>query len=265
MTDLPGQDNSSDGTRPSFIDYWKRSKEESTTKNITFVPSSLQQDQIHDDSGAQAEASAQSKAQARRSQVRKAQIQHRQRKANYTKQLEMDNAKLREMIEQTENACHKLRSENESIRHRLANSSRPHHISSDLQQLDPTLFTTSSLPAPGYTVSLSMSELMNTPAFQITRASSSPSSEGSYRPSAKRIHDDDNLSASSTDAPSACTAAYGCSVSMPAALAALEPSGDVLSGVETDEAINFILAYDTADAYLDDILGKSYDYGFGSC
>ncbi|KAI1490385.1 hypothetical protein F5X96DRAFT_636430 [Biscogniauxia mediterranea] len=109
---------------------------------------------VHNDSDAQAEAaSAQRKAQARRSQVRKAQIQHRQRKANYTKQLEMDIAKLGEMVERTENDCHKLRSENESMRHRLlANSSRPHHhiSSSELQQLlDPTMFTTtSSLPAP---------------------------------------------------------------------------------------------------------------------
>ncbi|KAI0594298.1 hypothetical protein F4775DRAFT_434578 [Biscogniauxia sp. FL1348] len=244
MTGLPRYDTSSDDTRPSFTDYWKRSKEEATTKNITFVPSNLQQDQIHDDNGARAEASAQSKAQARRTQVRKAQIQHRQRKANYTKQLEMDIAKLREMIEQTENDCHMLQSENESIRHRLANSTGAYNTSSDLEQLDPAMFTTSSLPvpAPEYTASLSMSELMNTPAFQITRASSSPSSEGSYRPFAMPAHDDDNLLASITDASSARTAAYGCSVSMPAAPAALELSRDVLSGVETDEAINFILA-----------------------
>ncbi|KAI5923233.1 hypothetical protein F4810DRAFT_212459 [Camillea tinctor] len=241
MPDSPRHDNSSDGSRPSFIDYWKRSKEEATTKNITFVPSNLQQTQTQDGSSAQAEASAQSKAQARRTQVRKAQIQHRQRKANYTKQLEMDIAKFREMIEQTEDDCHKLRSENESIRRRLTDNAHPQPLSSGLQQTDPTAFANSPLPGPEYTASLSMSELMNTPAFQITRASSSPSSEGSYRPLTMPPHDGSFLP-SITDASSACASAYGCSVSMPAAPAALEPLGDMLSGVETDEAINFILA-----------------------
>ncbi|KAK1834722.1 hypothetical protein QBC39DRAFT_251811 [Podospora conica] len=56
------------------------------------------------------------KHQLRRAQVRKAQIQHRQRKANYVKQLEIDVARIRELITNTQREAEALRNENDSIR-----------------------------------------------------------------------------------------------------------------------------------------------------
>lgn len=60
----------------------------------------------------EAEQSAKSK---RRAQVRKAQIQHRARKADYTKQLEADIAAIREQIEDVEQNRRILRTENQRI------------------------------------------------------------------------------------------------------------------------------------------------------
>jgi hypothetical protein len=56
------------------------------------------------------------KAQVRRQQVRRAQTQHRQRKANYIKQLELDVCRHREMISAAERDILGLQRENDSIR-----------------------------------------------------------------------------------------------------------------------------------------------------
>ena len=59
---------------------------------------------------------SQDKAQLRRTQVRKAQIQHRQRKANYVKQLEQDVAGLRDAITTEQHEVDTLRGENDVMR-----------------------------------------------------------------------------------------------------------------------------------------------------
>lgn len=64
----------------------------------------------------QQQQTSKDKAKARRAQVRKAQIQHRQRKADYVKQLELDVTHFRELIEQAERDVAVLRRENEAIR-----------------------------------------------------------------------------------------------------------------------------------------------------
>lgn len=66
------------------------------------------------------EESEQSAKNKRREQVRKAQIQHRARKANYTKQLEADIAAIREQIEDVERDRRTLRLENQAIRAQLS-------------------------------------------------------------------------------------------------------------------------------------------------
>lgn len=68
------------------------------------------------DKTAKSEQSARHK---RRAQVRKAQVQHRQRKANYVKQLESDIAGVREQIEHAERERRTLRVENQAIRAQL--------------------------------------------------------------------------------------------------------------------------------------------------
>ncbi|KAI1394140.1 uncharacterized protein F4822DRAFT_38373 [Hypoxylon trugodes] len=117
------------GSRPSFTDYWRRTKE--AAKQITFVSSNLEQQagpsskddtSPHNKKQSQQDSSSsdsQAKSQARRAQVRKAQIQHRQRKANYTKQLEMDVAELRDLIARAERDGMLLKGENEAIRRKL--------------------------------------------------------------------------------------------------------------------------------------------------
>ncbi|KAK1451925.1 hypothetical protein CMEL01_06499 [Colletotrichum melonis] len=59
---------------------------------------------------------AKEKAKLRRQQVRKAQIQHRTRKANYIKQLELDVCKFRDMIAAAEKEVLAFRRENENMR-----------------------------------------------------------------------------------------------------------------------------------------------------
>ncbi|KAF4982253.1 hypothetical protein FZEAL_2137 [Fusarium zealandicum] len=59
--------------------------------------------------------SASEKAKLRRAQVRKAQIQHRQRKAEHVKQMEIDVTHFREMISLTEFESDELRKENDEM------------------------------------------------------------------------------------------------------------------------------------------------------
>ncbi|EWG48249.1 hypothetical protein FVEG_08089 [Fusarium verticillioides 7600] len=61
------------------------------------------------------------KAKLRRTQVRRAQIQHRQRKAEYQKQLELDITHFRELIALTEFESEQLKKDNDSIKDLLAN------------------------------------------------------------------------------------------------------------------------------------------------
>ncbi|OTA69387.1 hypothetical protein K449DRAFT_384317 [Hypoxylon sp. EC38] len=211
--------SSSVSSRPSFTDYWKRTKR--AARHITFVSSSLEQPtgpnkddrNTDDDNGEQPDLSSQAKAQARRAQVRKAQIQHRQRKANYTKQLEMDIAKLRDLIEQTERESLALRTENEGIRQLLlANDPSPSSTGFNFGFSQPEIGTTPTAVysppqpiAPEYMVSLLGS----------SRGTSTPSSSSAR-------------SAFSGSQGSPNTEAF--------------PGAPPLSEAETDHAINFILA-----------------------
>ncbi|KAJ4268212.1 hypothetical protein NW762_002274 [Fusarium torreyae] len=63
---------------------------------------------------------ASEKAKLRRTQVRRAQIQHRQRKAEYQKQLELDITHFRELIALTEFESGELKKDNDSIKALLA-------------------------------------------------------------------------------------------------------------------------------------------------
>ncbi|KAK6948164.1 hypothetical protein Daesc_009928 [Daldinia eschscholtzii] len=124
----------------------------------------------------QSDQSAQAKALARRQQVRKAQKQHRQRKVNYTRELEMDVARLRDLIEQTERETFAIRSENETIRRKLLGKTAPAPAPAPALSLHPGLLppalmygtTTSSLPE--YTVSLvNSAEAPDKPMYQVQR------------------------------------------------------------------------------------------------
>ncbi|KAI0890411.1 uncharacterized protein GGS22DRAFT_150834 [Annulohypoxylon maeteangense] len=169
----------SGSSRPSFTDYWRRTKE--AARSITFVSSGPEaqagpsKDDGHHGNNNGRESDL-GKSKARRAQVRKAQIQHRERKANYTKQLEMDVVRLRDLIEQTEHQSSALRTENEAIRHRLSLGS-----ASALGMIPSLGF---SLSQPEYTASLlASSESLSTPLYQVQRiptpsSSSSPHSAG---------------------------------------------------------------------------------------
>ncbi|KAK5629904.1 hypothetical protein RRF57_005619 [Xylaria bambusicola] len=164
-----------DLARPSFAGYWKRSKDEQATQNLTFVSSKLGQPSDQGENDAQTEPQSEAKTKARRQQVRNAQRQHRQRKANYTKQLEMDVTKLRDDIARVEEELEALRRQNGVVRSQLAaqeNAARAVDVSPSANIMMNHMAFSTSL-APKYTVSLDMSEDLGTPAYQISRPSSS--------------------------------------------------------------------------------------------
>ncbi|KAK4158469.1 hypothetical protein C8A00DRAFT_39190 [Chaetomidium leptoderma] len=132
------------------------------------------------------------KTQARRAQVRKAQTQHRQRKANYVKQLEMDVARVRDMIEAAERDTQAMLDENKAMRAQiqqaLHNKSRPLSLNQGVSLIKAlpqpcqlsTIARESTPPEPeGVTVTLGFDEVMNAPTFYI---SSPPSSTHSHQP-----------------------------------------------------------------------------------
>ncbi|CAJ2501552.1 Uu.00g044050.m01.CDS01 [Anthostomella pinea] len=233
MADSQGGEG--DDPRPSFKGYWQRFKEKAAGKNLKFVPSKDAEDPDT--------ASAQSKTQARRAQVRKAQIQHRQRKANYTKELEMDIARLRENIEKDEQEKLTLKADNDTIRQHLA------HRSSSISLLGSTAFSlapptavtaySSAQQFPAYHVSLDISDFMNTPTFQVAR-SSMPSSHTGIGSGTLGTQAPEDLFAatvaSSSSSVSLPTGGGGASMAPPMA------GISSLSEAQTDQAINFILA-----------------------
>ncbi|KAF4819494.1 hypothetical protein CGCSCA5_v004338 [Colletotrichum siamense] len=124
--------------RPSFSDYWQGEKESERAGRVQFVtegpppgtsgPSSSAaavtatstssaSPQPRQGSSESATADhAKEKAKLRRQQVRKAQIQHRTRKANYIKQLELDVCKFRDMIAAAEKEVLAYRRDNEGMK-----------------------------------------------------------------------------------------------------------------------------------------------------
>ncbi|KAK9421058.1 putative BZIP domain-containing protein [Seiridium unicorne] len=175
-----------DQDRPSFEDFWKRSKEAHQARNVTFLPTSgveSPHNEVTDN--------AKTRAQARRAQVRKAQKQHRQRKANYTKELEMDIARLRDMIEQTETEANALRTENDGMRRRLSKNAvasgmialsapvpRPVQPASTFSPYmlpadpSPKVESTPGADEPEYILRMDMSDTMQTPTFRVSRSPS---------------------------------------------------------------------------------------------
>jgi hypothetical protein len=189
----------------------------------------------------------------RRQQVRKAQLQHRQRKANYTKQLEMDVTKLRDDIAKVEQEMEALKNQNDVIRSRLAlgdqTTSVPASASASVPMdldldLDLDLGLNLNLPStnemdmafstylpPNYTVSLSMHEYLGTPAFQVSRTTAPSSTEtGSNKPA----------SLSATETVGGTTPA---SSTIDWSMEDCTMIETTLTEEQTDQAINFILAY----------------------
>ncbi|KAI1425459.1 hypothetical protein F5Y12DRAFT_714309 [Xylaria sp. FL1777] len=230
MPDSLGEgDGKPDPARPSFTGFWKRSKDEQAAQNLTFVSSKLGQPSAQGEDDAQAEPLAAAKANARRQQVRNAQRQHRQRKANYTKQLELDITKLRDDISKVEQELESLRSQNGDIRSQLARGDQP-AVAEPVESLPVNVadmaFSTSL--APNYIVSLDMFENLGTPAYQISR--SSPSLPDTSSVKAASTHATETLS-SATPASTVGTSLED--------VALMEMT---LSEEQIDQAINFILA-----------------------
>ncbi|KAK7714277.1 DNA independent RNA polymerase I transcription factor [Diaporthe eres] len=104
--------------RPSFTSFWRKTKDESTARELTFVQSDPSQS--NSKAPGQAQEPGQASKDKRRIQVRKAQVAHRQRKAKYVEQLEADIAGIRDKISHAESARQVLRDENEAIRAQLS-------------------------------------------------------------------------------------------------------------------------------------------------
>ncbi|KAK1600256.1 uncharacterized protein LY79DRAFT_698831 [Colletotrichum navitas] len=137
-------------SRPSFTEYWMAEKQSESAGRMQFVneglalprqlqhrsspsssssPSAIEpsptknagdDDERQDSSEPKDNFTAAEKAKLRRQQVRKAQIQHRTRKANYIKQLELDVCHFRDMIAAAEKEVIAFRRQNGSMQDALA-------------------------------------------------------------------------------------------------------------------------------------------------
>lgn len=166
-----------------------------------------------------------SKAQSRRAQVRSAQIRHRQRKANYIKQLESETNQYRDLITEAKKETSALKDENEAIKSRLgvgcfssqSHENAPKQMFTGAQPMETDIWPSNMGEAETQTfkdsnindlaVTLTMDEIMGTPSFQIIL---SPSNTGVPTPNNSLQYSD------------------GCSK---------------LSMAQENAAINFILAY----------------------
>ncbi|KAF2972254.1 hypothetical protein GQX73_g1220 [Xylaria multiplex] len=227
MSDSLGAgDSKPDSARPSFTGYWKHSKDQQAAKTLTFVSSKLGQAPAQEENNTKPFAEA--KAKARRQQVRNAQRQHRQRKANYTKQLEMDITKLRDDIARVEQELEALRSQNGAIKSQLAlrdQAAPPIAVDVPPAVVDDAVFT--SPLAPGCPISIDIFENLGSPAFHICRASPS-SADASSKAASSRA----------TEKLSSATPASTVGTSLED-VAMMEMT---LSEEQKDQAINFILA-----------------------
>lgn len=209
------------------------------------------------------------KKQARRAQVRKAQIQHRQRKVDYTKHLEMESARLRDIIEQTEREVRALEAENNTMRQRLSTK-----LSLSLAPLqsptssitatdvagsagwnapgfDGSLMTVDRFamppPAPVYSVSMSMSPMMGTPVLQVRRTSSDSEPSDLLpldSPAYTSPHAAPRLGSNASDTTTNRSHEIGRDApALKASFLDVDFSATMLTEEQTDHAINFILGY----------------------
>ncbi|KAI0482731.1 hypothetical protein GGR56DRAFT_685681 [Xylariaceae sp. FL0804] len=250
----------------------------------------------------QASGSSSSKSQARRAQVRKAQIQHRQRKANYTKQLEMDVARLRDLIERAQREGAALRTQNGAMRNRLllaatttttttttaTTTTMPMTSPPDgggggggfvgssglLPPQAPTTTAFSTPPAPAYVVSLDLASeasCLDSPMFWVRRESWPPPSGTTTTTSSSDSHH----GVGGGVRGGGFTASADGSTSSPllmAATATTTTAGGAtalalgsLTDEQTDQAINFILALEhTCWDHFDRSLFTHDDYDEGA-
>ncbi|KAM0174266.1 hypothetical protein ACHAPF_006245 [Botrytis cinerea] len=97
----------------SFTSFWQRSVDKISSQKVKFMPNITRLKNSKDEDSETKSGTAQK--QHRRAQVRRAQIEHRQRKENYVKHLEEDVIRLRGMITSTENESSALMNENRAI------------------------------------------------------------------------------------------------------------------------------------------------------
>lgn len=177
-------------------------------------------------------AAPSNKNQRRRAQVRRAQIQHRQRKANYVKQLEMDVVAIRDMIAAAQRETQALLAENQALRawaqQAVTHAATPLSLDQRLSLLNglrpPPQLSSETGPhlqreVEDVTLTLGFDEVMNAPCYYIS--SPPPSSSSTSR--STRASPQQRIPASETTAPA-------------------DPFLPELTPAQTHQAINFILA-----------------------
>ncbi|KAF7897968.1 uncharacterized protein EAF01_008934 [Botrytis porri] len=97
----------------SFTSFWHRSVDKISSQKVKFMPNITRLKTSKDENSEI--KSGTSQKQHRRAQVRRAQIEHRQRKQNYVKHLEEDAIRLRGMIATTKDESSALVKENKAI------------------------------------------------------------------------------------------------------------------------------------------------------
>lgn len=195
--------------------------------------------------------------------MRRAQIQHRQRKADYTKHLEMESAKFRDLVDQNHREVCALETENEKMRQMLIaklgylppqalpllsaaieavagesdgamvwepSAGQAGQSSSSASERSNSA---ASIPMPVYSVSVAMSDTMGTPAMQVRRTSS-PKQISPRSGSTSELQ---------TPRSRTTSLATGAGLQPGVSEAAFKPADIItsLSEEQTDHAINFIL------------------------
>ncbi|RDW89307.1 hypothetical protein BP6252_01339 [Coleophoma cylindrospora] len=208
---------------------WRRSKDKSPAKNAKSMPSTTTLDESNNVEPATDEVD---KKQHRRAQVRKAQIEHRQRKANRLKELEQEIVQLRSMITAVENDGGRLRKENRCMREILSGAeiSMPAHISPPRMspQTEPHSFW--NWDQGDSLVHTSYDPILEVDCLMISSSSSSSSSQGS------------KVESRDVSAPPSVLGPSGLPGTAEASDTGASPAIPLVSLDQSDVAVNFILA-----------------------
>ncbi|TGO55224.1 hypothetical protein BCON_0095g00380 [Botryotinia convoluta] len=133
----------------SFTSFWHRSVDKISSQKVKFMPNITRLKTSKDQDSETKSGTAQK--QHRRAQVRRAQIEHRQRKQNYVKHLEEDVIRLRGMIATTEDESSALMKENRAIESTLSASGIANLSSLKSQNRGPPAGNPINMPLPqGY-------------------------------------------------------------------------------------------------------------------
>ncbi|RDW70328.1 hypothetical protein BP5796_08725 [Coleophoma crateriformis] len=221
------QENTASSKGGFFVKHlWRRSKDKSSAKDAKSMPSTTTLDESNN---VEPPVDEVNRKQHRRAQVRKAQLEHRQRKANHLKELEQEIVQLRNMITAVENDGGRLLKENRCMREILSGAAilMPAHISPPRMTPQTELHSFWNCGQGDSLVHTSYDPILKADCLMI---SSSSSSEGS------------NVESRDVSVPPSVPGLSGVPGTAEASDAGDSPAIPPVSLDQSDVAVNFILA-----------------------